>query len=122
MDIKASWEYGDPVGSEARFREALAGASSDEELEPLSQIARTYSLRGRFDEAHALLDQVEERLGKAGPEPKVRCLLERGWAFNSAGLADDARPLFTTAWEAAVYHRSRGPGCGRRPHGCHHRS
>ena len=61
-DIDALWEYDDPAASEARFKSALAGAGDDEKLELLTQIARTYGLRGRFDEASRVLDEVASAL------------------------------------------------------------
>jgi len=99
MEIDSFWEYSDPAGSESRFRAALATASADERLELMTQVARTYSLRKRFDEAHRLLDEVEPQLGSAGARPRLRYLLERGRTFNSAGDAAKARALFVAAWE-----------------------
>ncbi|UCG96042.1 MAG: tetratricopeptide repeat protein [Burkholderiales bacterium] len=101
MDIDSYWEYGDPAASEARFRAALAQARGDERLELLTQVARTYSLRRDFAQAHRLLDQVEPELAAAGPAPRVRYLLERGRTFNSAGDKDRAKPLFVEAWQIA---------------------
>ena len=101
MEIESFWEYSDPVGSEARFRAALATARGDERLEILTQIARTYSLRKRFDEAHRQLDELEPQLGAAGPRVRIRYLLERGRTFNSSGDAGKARALFAAAWEEA---------------------
>lgn len=99
MEIDTYWEYADPAGSESRFRGALATARGDERLEILTQIARTYSLRKRFDEAHRQLDEVEPQLGAAAPRVRIHYLLERGRTFNSSGDASQARALFTTAWE-----------------------
>ena len=99
IGIDNVWEYSDPVESESRFRAALASAQGDERLEILTQIARTYSLRKRFDEAHRLLDEIEPQLVSAGPRPKVRYLLERGRTFNSSGNKEKARELFVAAWE-----------------------
>jgi tetratricopeptide (TPR) repeat protein len=101
MDIESFWEYSDPGASESRFRAALATAQGDERLEILTQIARTYSLRTRFEEAHRQLDEIEPQLASAGARPKVRYLLERGRTFNSSGNKDQARPLFVAAWEQA---------------------
>lgn len=101
FDIEAYWEYSDPAASEERFRVALAAAQGDLRLELLTQIARTFSLRGRFDEAHEVLDDVERQLANAGPRPKVRYLLERGRTFNSNNEKDKARDLFLRAWEQA---------------------
>lgn len=96
--IDALWEYGDPAASEARFRARLEQANGDERLELLTQVARTYGLRRRFDEAHRLLDEIEPQLASAGAAPRVRHLLERGRTFNSAGRKDEARGLFEEAW------------------------
>jgi tetratricopeptide (TPR) repeat protein len=101
IDVDSYWEYGDPSGSEARFRAAAESAQGDTRLELLTQIARTFSLRGRCDEAHDLLNQVAAQLPAAGPRPQVRYLLERGRAFNSAGEPARAQALFVEAWEQA---------------------
>lgn len=107
-DIDAFWEYSDANASEARFRSALGAASGDRRLELLTQVARTYSLRRRFSEAHALLDQIEPELRHAGPAPRVRHLLERGRTFNSAGEPQRALPLFERAWTVARESRLDG--------------
>jgi tetratricopeptide (TPR) repeat protein len=101
MDLETYWEYDDPGASEARFRQALAGAVGDERLELLTQIARTFSLRGQMDQAHGLLDQIEGQLDGAGPAPRVRYSLERGRTFNSSGDPARAASLFQQAWEGA---------------------
>lgn len=101
LDIDSFWEYGDPALSEARFRAVLTGVQGAERLELLTQIARTVGLRGRFAEAHAVLDEVERELDGAGPRPQIRYLLERGRTYNSSGDKDTARPLFLQAWELA---------------------
>ena len=93
------WDFADPAKSEQRFREALAAASGDWRLELETQIARTYSLRSRYTEAHRLLDEIEPQLAAAGLKPRLRYLLERGRTFNSAGDKAAARPLFLQAWE-----------------------
>jgi len=102
MDIESYWEYSDPAASEARFRAALDAAKGDERLEILTQVARSYSLRGRFDEAHRLLDEIESQLPNAGQRPGIRSLLERGRTFKSAGDKGKARELFGRAWEDAT--------------------
>jgi tetratricopeptide (TPR) repeat protein len=101
IDIDAFWEYSEPALSEARFRDALASAQGDVRLELLTQVARTFSLRRRFGEAHAVLDDVAAQLADAGPRPQVRYLLERGRTFNSSGAPEPARRLFEEAWEQA---------------------
>jgi tetratricopeptide (TPR) repeat protein len=93
------WNFTDPAGSELRFRDALAGAQGGFGLELETQIARSYSLRKRFADAHAVLDALEPRLAGAGARPRLRYLLERGRTFNSSGDKAAARPLFLQAWE-----------------------
>jgi uncharacterized protein (DUF885 family) len=66
-----------------------------------TQIARTYSLTGEFDDAHKVLDTLEPKLETAEPVVTVRYLLERGRTFNSAKRKDEARPLFHRAWDVA---------------------
>lgn len=101
IDIDVYWEYSDPAASETRFRTALDKAEGDLRLEILTQIGRTFSLRGRFEEAHEILNDVEKQLGNARRRPLVRYLLERGRTFNSNGEKEKARELFIQAWEQA---------------------
>ncbi len=101
IDIELFWEYGDPAASEERFRDALGSAEGDVRLELLTQIARTYSLRGRFEEAHEVLNDVEKDLANADASPHVRYLLERGRTYNSNDEKEKARALFIGAWERA---------------------
>ena len=101
MDIDSYWEYADPAASEVRFRGLLGQVQGDQRLEVQTQIARTFSLRRDFAQAHKLLDEVEPQLAAAGAAPRVRYLLERGRTFNSSGDRDRAKPLFVEAWEVA---------------------
>ena len=101
MDIESFWEYTDPSLSEDRFRAALSEATGDDRLELLTQIARTYSLRRLFAEAHDLLDQVESELSGAGPRPRIRYHLERGRTHHSNAETETARSHFLNAWQPA---------------------
>jgi tetratricopeptide (TPR) repeat protein len=101
VDVDALWDYQQPALSEQRFRDALAAARGDDALVLQTQIARTFSLRGRFDDAHQVLDALAPGLADAGPEPRVRALLERGRTLRSAGQAPAARPVFEQAVELA---------------------
>ena len=85
MDVTTLWNFADPATSEAAFRSALATATNaDDALVLQTQIARTYSLRSRFADAHALLDAIAPALASAGAEPRVRAMLERGRTWRSA--------------------------------------
>ena len=109
MDVTPLWNFADPAASEAAFRAALATTKDRDDMLILqTQIARTFGLRSRFAEAHALLDEIEPRLAAAGPEPRVRYLLERGRAFRSAGQVERARSLLEEAASAAASARLDG--------------
>jgi tetratricopeptide (TPR) repeat protein len=108
LDFESFWEYSDPAASEGRFRALLPTTEGDVALELRTQIARTYSLRRRFVEAHSILNEVERELAGAGLRPRIRYLLERGRTFNSSGEKDQARALFLEAWETA--HRTPHEG------------
>jgi len=101
------WDFFDPPKSEAAFRARLAEPSlaPADRLEAQTQLARALGLQRLFVEAHTLLDEVEGGLdalpGPVRGRVRVRYLLERGRAFNSARQPDVARPLFESAWNEA---------------------
>ena len=100
MEFDKLWNYGDPAGTEKKFRDLLATThDKDTRLQLLTQIARTLGLQRKFDEAHALLDGVEKEMTPDLAAVRVRYLLERGRAFNSSKQPERARPLFLEAWE-----------------------
>ncbi len=103
-DLDALLDFGDPAGSEAAYR-ALLPAALDRGMEDAlsleTRIARTLGLQGRFDEAHALLDEVEAGLSElphgAAAEARVRLALERGRVINSGGDPPASAALFEEA-------------------------
>ena len=99
-DFNDLWDYGDPAGTEEKFRDVLDGGkwAGDQSyhLQLLTQIARTYSMRKMFDEANELLDRVKKMMpGRDLVE--VRYLLERGRTLNSSGEPEEAVGLFKRA-------------------------
>src|SRR3954464_4789633 len=111
-DFDTLWDYNDPAATELKFLALLpaAEAADDSEhraylAELLTQIARTHSLRRSFEIAHETLDRTAALLGPdddlSSARPRVRYLLERGRAFNSAGDAARATTLFMQACELA---------------------
>jgi len=95
------WDFSDLAASEAKFRIRLTLVSDDNDrAEILTQIARTYGLRKRFDEAHELLDQAAG-LMSAGSKAEVRYMLERGRAINSSGGRIASRQVFHQSVDAA---------------------
>lgn len=109
IDLNTLWDYQQPAQSEARFHELLAQLPAENCLydEVLTQIARALGLQQKFAEAHAILDQVQQRLALAADPPdhgraRLRYWLERGRVFNSSGAVDQARPCFLQAWQQAT--------------------
>lgn len=96
-DIDRFWDWGDPAGSEARFRDLLAGADDATAAELLTQVARAQGLQQRFDDGHATLDAIVTK----GARVEARILLERGRLFNSAGNPEEAVPYFLRATRVA---------------------
>ena len=106
FDFDSLWNYSDPAATEEKFNDVLpqikeSGTTSDY-LQLLTQIARTYGLRMKFDDSHKLLDEVEKQLNNADSKTKVRYFLERGRTFNSSGKISEARDLFLQAFDLAV--------------------
>lgn len=104
-DFMTLWDYQDPAATASRFQALLPeahAASLQCELELLTQIARTHSLRRQFEKAHQLLDEIAPRLTDATPRARLRALLERGRTFNSAGDKGSARALFEQAWQLGL--------------------
>ena len=99
-DFDKLWNYNDPANTEIKFKELLA-ISADKNptyiLQLQTQIARAYSLRGLFTEAHELLDTIEKQLPSIHDITHVRYHLERGRTFNSSGKKSDAKTHFELA-------------------------
>ena len=97
------WDFSNPEKSEQIFRGWIAKVpdSDSYQLELKTQVARTFSLRGKFDEAHAILDGIEPQKS-VSPSGEVRYCLERGRTFNSANRQSEALPLFNQAWQIAT--------------------
>jgi tetratricopeptide (TPR) repeat protein len=105
IDFDAFWNFSDPAGTEAKFRAARDEVSAEGDLTRLleldTQIARTYSLRKRFDDAYAVLAEVHAALNPATTRAEIRYNLEYGRALRSSGKPAEARPYFETAVKIA---------------------
>lgn len=99
-DIVSLWDYNDPAATEQKFQDLLPQTEQHPacQAELLSQIARTYSLRGMFEQAHQTLDKVAA-MSETSPRVQIRHWLERGRTFRSAKQPEKAKPLFEQAWE-----------------------
>ena len=103
-DFDAQWNYSDVAATEKTFKELLAISTDKEPLYILqlqTQIARTYSLRSLFTEAHNALDAVEKQLPVTPGLAHVRYYLERGRTFTSSRKAAEARTHFELAKSTA---------------------
>lgn len=97
------WNYNKPGETAEKFRELIVRVrdSGDKSayLQLLTQLARTQSLRMKFDESHKILDEVEQKLTDDLKLAKIRYLLERGRTFNSSNQKEKAREQFLHAFE-----------------------
>lgn len=92
------WDFEAPARSEQRFREAAAGADGEQRAVWLTQVARALGLQERYDDGHAVLDELSP---DGSAEVAVRILLEQGRLYRSAGDAAHARQFFEEAAAAA---------------------
>jgi tetratricopeptide (TPR) repeat protein len=99
--LRPLWDFDDLTATEERLRAQLAVETSDDgRAEVLTQLARVEGLRGEFDRADALADEAE-RLAES-EAARARLDLERGRIRRSSGDRDAARPLFESAYSAAL--------------------
>jgi tetratricopeptide (TPR) repeat protein len=113
IDVLSVWDFNNPEVSETRFRELASSANGDDLAILETQIARTYGLRRRFDEARALLSGLEPGVARLGVEAQTRYHLEYGRTWISAthskaemtsGARDAARDAYLTAYDIARRH------------------
>ncbi len=97
-DPSELWDFDDPAGSELRFRAAAEIAEGADRLVLLTQVARALGLQERYDEGHAVLDD----LAVDDPEVATRTALERGRLLRSAAEPEEARPHFEAAAVTAL--------------------
>ena len=107
-DFDKLWDYGDPAGTEAKFRELLPKAevsgNPSYHLQLLTQIARAQGIQERFDDAHATLREVRGWAPDDATLVRIRERLEQGRVFNSAGQSDKGVPAFKEALVLAAQH------------------
>jgi len=98
------WDYDDPGTSEARFRARIevaeAGGDPVAADDARTQLARALGLQDRFDDGHAILDEVDAD-HRAGDRILVRARLERGRLLRSIGDPAASVKPFLGAWELA---------------------
>lgn len=108
IDIEMLWDYSNPSLSEERFRSAMRDADLDDQLILQTQVARTFGLRGNFDQVRTILDKIAKDLPGASAETQARYYLEMGRSFSSAAhdlasqtevTREKARVFFLHAFE-----------------------
>lgn len=100
--LRALWDFSDLDASEARLRAQLECEADDAgRAEVLTQLARVEGLRGRFDEAEALVARAEEQ-AVGSLVVRARVDLERGRILRSSGDPAAAFPLFERAFQTAL--------------------
>ena len=100
--LRALWDFDDLDGTHTRLRALLAEATTDAgRAEVTAELARVQGLRGTSVDGDALLDEAA-RLADGAPAVAARIDLERGRLRRSSGDPDTARPLFESAYAAAI--------------------
>jgi len=106
QDFDKLWDYRQPAETERKFREILNGSdyerASEFHLQLLTQIARTFSLRRMFDEAHNMLNEVSAMMTGTPAVSGIRYYLELGRTYNSSGNKPAAVEAFTKALNIAA--------------------
>lgn len=102
--IDKSWNYSQTAESEATFKSlaerGLEAGDTVYALEAQTQQARAMGMQQKFEEAHALLDQIKPEI-PTDSRIWVRYLLERGRVFNSSQEKAEAIEQFKQAYNLA---------------------
>jgi tetratricopeptide (TPR) repeat protein len=100
-EFDSLWNYDDPLGTEAKFRELLPRAKTSADsgylAELLTQIARAQGLQQKFAESNATLDEADALIQPEMKTARVRSLLERGRGLNSSGKPEESIRYFRDA-------------------------
>ncbi|NNC94947.1 MAG: hypothetical protein HKN92_05245 [Chitinophagales bacterium] len=101
VDFNKLWDYNDPVATETKFKDLIPAAEQSGDLsyklQLKTQIARCMSLQRKFEDAHQLLDEVEQELNEDLKIATIRYHLEKGRTFNSANDKGRAEEQFQWA-------------------------
>jgi len=106
LEFLSLWNFDKPEDTEKVFMALLPDLSergnADAHGVLLTQIARTHSLRGQFDEARGYLSQVKPLLSQETALALTYYHLELGRTYNSEGNKVDAQVEFKLALTNAV--------------------
>ena len=104
VELHALLDFGDPGGSEERFRAFVERARAGDEpilAETLTRLARAQGLQRQFEVADRTLDEAEAALRPDDNPGRIRLHLERGRVANTAGRPGRGAESFRRAWELA---------------------
>ena len=104
QDIESMWDWNDYQLSEEIFTKAIDQADPSQEeyiLELKTQLARTYSLRGEYQEAEKILSSLGDVRNTDFVTAKTRYALEYGRVKNSSGDKSLAKRHFESAIDFA---------------------
>ena len=104
IDVREYWNFDDPAGSERVFRDLLASGTLNraEELEVITQIARTFSLRNDCEKCNQILETVAGECSSESSRPRDCFFLELGRSFRTSGHLELATPLFRMVAECDI--------------------
>jgi tetratricopeptide (TPR) repeat protein len=104
-DVDSLWNYSDPVGSEARFKELLPHidplTDPSTAAEVLSQIARAQGFQQQFAEAKDTLHLTVPMWSRLSSRAQCRVLLEAGRLEHSSEDSGSGEDLFLAALSLA---------------------
>ncbi|MCG7588380.1 hypothetical protein [Photobacterium sp. OFAV2-7] len=104
-DFMALWDYANPGRTENTFRALLNLAANSQDKtymsELLSQIARTYVMRGKHEEAEFYLGQSYLYLSDSEPRAEANYLREKARLLIEQGRQQEAVAHLTSSWKIA---------------------
>ncbi|MGF1732253.1 hypothetical protein [Photobacterium kasasachensis] len=104
-DFMALWDYANPERTENTFKALLNLAANSQDKtymsELLSQIARTYVMRGKHEEAEFYLGQSYLYLSDSEPRAEANYLREKARLLVDKGRQQEAVKHLTSSWQIA---------------------
>jgi tetratricopeptide (TPR) repeat protein len=98
IDVREYWNFDDPIESYTRFMSLRAAHSDHSQVADLdAQAARCLGLQGKFEDAHRVLDSIQQNWANLNDRARASYEIERGRVFRSSGNAVAARECFERA-------------------------
>jgi tetratricopeptide (TPR) repeat protein len=98
IDVREYWNFDDPVESYTKFMSLRPAHSDHSQVADIdAQAARCLGLQGKFEEAHRVLDSIQQNWPNLNDRARASYEIERGRVFRSSGNAVAARECFERA-------------------------